>query len=67
MKFLVWLHLELCLRVFLLVSFNSGIGKAMKEVPYGSHCVVNSKFNIDDPIKWTEAIKAVYTKESKLG
>ena len=49
-----------------LVSDNSGIGKALKEVPYGSNCVVNLEFNDTDPMKWAEAIKAVCRKESKV-
>ena len=46
----------------LLVSGNSGIGKALKEVPYGSKCVVYSEFNEEDPVKWAEAISAVCRK-----
>ena len=49
-----------------LVSDNSGIGKALKEVPYGSNCVVNLEFNDTDPMKWAEAIKAVCRKERKV-
>ena len=49
-----------------LVSHNSGIGKALKEVPYGSNCVVNLEFNDTDPMKWAEAIKAVCMKERKV-
>ncbi|XP_015778319.1 PREDICTED: D-inositol 3-phosphate glycosyltransferase-like [Acropora digitifera] len=50
-----------------LVSHNSGIGKALKEVPYGSNCVVNLEFNdTDDPMKWAEAIKAVCRKERNV-
>ena len=49
-----------------LVSDNSGIGKALKEVPYGSNCVVNLEFNDMDPMKWAEAIKAVCRKERKV-
>ena len=49
-----------------LVSGNSGIGKALKEVPYGSNCVVNLEFNDTDPMKWAEAIKAVCRKERKV-
>ena len=45
-----------------LVSANSGIGKALKKVPYGSHSVVNN----EDPVKWAEAIKAVCRKERKV-
>ena len=49
-----------------LVSDNSGIGRALKEVPYGSNCVVNLEFNDTDPMKWAEAIKAVCRKERKV-
>ena len=45
-----------------LVSGNSGIGKALKKVPSGSNCVVRS----EDPVKWAEAIKAVCRKERKV-
>ncbi|XP_044166043.1 uncharacterized protein LOC114950260 [Acropora millepora] len=45
-----------------LVSGNSGIGKALKEVPYGSNCVVNN----EDPVKWAKAIKAVCRKKRKV-
>ena len=45
-----------------LVSDNSGIGKALKKVPCGSNCVVNN----EDPVKWAEAIKAVCRKERKV-
>ena len=49
-----------------LVSGNSGIGKALKKVPNGSNCVVNSEFDNDDPVKWAEAIKAICRKERKV-
>ena len=49
-----------------LVSDNSGIGKALKMVPCGSTCVVNLEFNDEDPMKWAEAIKAVCRKERKV-
>ncbi|XP_067049423.1 uncharacterized protein [Acropora muricata] len=49
-----------------LVSGNSGIGKALKEVPYGSNCVVNLDFNDKDPMKWAEAIKAVFRKKREV-
>ena len=49
-----------------LVSSNSGISKALKKVPNGSNCVVNSEFNNDDPVKWAEAIKAICGKERKV-
>ncbi|XP_015774884.1 PREDICTED: uncharacterized protein LOC107353084 isoform X2 [Acropora digitifera] len=45
-----------------LVSGNSGIGKALKKVPCGSNCVIND----EDPVKWAEAIKAVCRKERKV-
>ena len=45
-----------------LVSGNSGIGKALKKVPNGSNCVIRS----EDPVKWAEAIKAVCRKERKV-
>ena len=52
-----------------LVSGNSGLGEALKEVPLGSQCVVDS----EDPKDWAREIKAVCQKsrtvrlqESKL-
>ena len=45
-----------------LVSGNSGLGEALKEVPNGSNCVVES----EDPKDWTNAIKAVRKKKRKL-
>ena len=42
-----------------LVSGNSGIGKALKKVPLGSNCVVYT----EDPVMWAEAIKEVCGKE----
>ena len=45
-----------------LVSGNSGIGKALKKVPCGSNCVVND----EDPVKWAEAIKAVCRKDREV-
>ena len=45
-----------------LVSGNSGIGKALEKVPGGSNYVVRS----EDPVKWAEAIKAVCRKERKV-
>ncbi|CAH3170774.1 unnamed protein product, partial [Porites lobata] len=45
-----------------LVSGNSGLGEALKEVPYGSSCVVES----EDPKDWASAIKAVRKKNRKL-
>ncbi|XP_074627735.1 D-inositol 3-phosphate glycosyltransferase-like isoform X3 [Acropora palmata] len=49
-----------------LVSGNSGIGKALKKVPYGSNSVVNLEFNNEDSEKWAEAIKAVCRKEREV-
>ena len=49
-----------------LVSDNSGIGKALKKVPFGSMCLVKLEFNDQDPIKWAAAIKAVCGKERKV-
>ncbi|XP_015774185.1 PREDICTED: uncharacterized protein LOC107352364 [Acropora digitifera] len=49
-----------------LVSGNSGIGKALKKVPYGSNSVVNLEFNDKDSKKWAEAIKAVCRKEREV-
>ena len=49
-----------------LVSENSGIGRALNEVPYGSNCLVKLQFNEEDPMKWAEAIKAVCRKERKV-
>ena len=45
-----------------LVSGNSGIGKALKKVPYGSNCLVSN----EDPMKWAESIKTVCRKEGKV-
>ena len=45
-----------------LVSGNSGLGEALRKVPYGSSCVVDS----DDPEKWAQAIMAVRQKDRKL-
>ncbi|XP_015772447.1 PREDICTED: uncharacterized protein LOC107350717 isoform X6 [Acropora digitifera] len=45
-----------------LVSGNSGIGKALKRVSCGSNCVVND----EDPVKWAEAIKAVCRKDREV-
>ena len=45
-----------------LVSSNSGIGKALRKVPCGSNCVVNN----EDPVNWAEAIKAVCRKEREV-
>ena len=45
-----------------LVSGNSGLGEALKEVPNGSNCVVKSK----DPKDWANAIRVVRKKNRKL-
>ena len=49
-----------------LVSGNSGIGKALKKVAFGSNSVVNLEFNDEDSKKWAEAIKAVCRKEREV-
>ena len=45
-----------------LVSGNSGLGVALKEVVYGSQCVVNS----EDPKEWAKKIKAVREKSREI-
>ena len=45
-----------------LVSGNSGIGEALKEVAHGSSCVVES----EDPKDWANAIRVVRMKNRKL-
>ena len=45
-----------------LVSENSGLGKALKKVLYGSSRVVES----EDPREWANAIKAVRRKEREV-
>ena len=45
-----------------LVSGNSGFGEALKEVPNGSQCVVDS----EDPKEWAREIKAIRKKKRKL-
>ena len=45
-----------------LVSGNSGLGQALKEVPYGSMSVVDS----EDPRKWAKNIKLVRQKKRKV-
>ena len=51
--------------LLVLVSGNSGFAEALKKVPYGSSCVVESK----DPKDWANAIRAVRHKhrEMRLG
>ena len=45
-----------------LVSGNSGLGVALKEVVYGSQCVVDS----EDPKEWAKKIKAVREKRREV-
>ena len=45
-----------------LVSGNSGFAKALKKVPHGSSCVVESK----DPKDWANAIRAVRHKDREM-
>ena len=45
-----------------LVSGNSGIGEALRKVPIGSQCIVDS----EDPAEWARAIKAVRYKERNV-
>ena len=45
-----------------LVSENSGLGEALKKIPYGSSCVVES----ENPREWASAIKAVRCKDRKI-
>ncbi|XP_078353829.1 uncharacterized protein LOC144638509 isoform X1 [Oculina patagonica] len=45
-----------------LVSGNSGLGDALKKVPSGSYCVVDS----EDPREWVRAIKSVREKEREV-
>ena len=45
-----------------LVSGNSGIAEALREVPNGSQCIVDS----EDPADWARAIKAVCDKKKKV-
>ena len=45
-----------------LVSGNSGIGKALKKVPTGSYCVVDS----EKPKKWAKAIRTICCKEREV-
>ena len=45
-----------------LVSSNSGVGKALKKVLYGSYFVVNS----EKPKKWAKAIRTICSKEREL-
>ena len=45
-----------------LVSGNSGIAEALRKVPNGSQCIVDS----EDPAEWARAIKAVRYKERNV-
>ncbi|XP_015764075.1 PREDICTED: uncharacterized protein LOC107343052 isoform X10 [Acropora digitifera] len=45
-----------------LVSGNSGFGESLKELPFGSSCVVNS----EDASEWAKAIRAIHDKKGKL-
>ena len=45
-----------------LVSSASGIAEALKEVPFGSQCIVDS----EDPADWARAIKAVRDKKRNV-
>ena len=45
-----------------LVTGNSGLGEALKEVPLGSQCVVDS----EDPEDWAEKIKEVRQKKREV-
>ena len=46
----------------ILVSGNSGLGEALKEVPLGSQCVVDS----EDPKDWAKEIKTVRHKRREV-
>ena len=45
-----------------LVSGNSGLGDALKELPFGSSCIVNS----EDASEWAKAIRRIHGIERKL-
>ena len=45
-----------------LVSGNSGLGDALKELPFGSSCVVNS----EDANEWAKAIRTIHDRKRKL-
>ena len=42
------------------VSHNSGFGKALCSIPFGSSFVVNSP---EDPADWTAAVQKLWNKE----
>ena len=46
----------------MLASENSGLGEALKKVPFALSCVEQS----EDPKDWANAIKAVHGKDRKL-
>ena len=46
----------------ILVSGNSGLGEALKEVPFGSQCIVDS----EDPKDWAKEIKTVRHKSREV-
>ena len=45
-----------------LVSGNSGFGEALKKVPFGSSCVIES----EDPKEWANVVKAVRQKDREM-
>ena len=45
-----------------LVSDNSGFGKALQEVPFGSHYVVSS----EDAVLWAKKIEEIWAKKREL-
>ena len=45
-----------------LVSGNSGLGEALKNVPHGSNCVVDS----ENPKEWAKAIRSVHQKRRNV-
>ena len=45
-----------------LVSANSGLGRALEKVPFGGNVVVNS----EDPAEWAKAIRGVRSKDRKV-
>ncbi|XP_067023482.1 uncharacterized protein [Acropora muricata] len=45
-----------------LVSGNSGLGDALKALPFGWSCVVNS----EDASEWAKAIRTIYDRKRKL-
>ena len=45
-----------------LVSGNSGFGEALKKVPFGSSCVIES----EDPKEWANVVKAVRQRDREM-